>query len=62
MLSPLFNGDKLPIVPKVTLLGNGEFNHLNIILTLPFTCGPKLPLNKRGPNMWNFKHFKWEVE
>ena len=54
MLSPLFNGDKLPILPKVTILGNGKFNHLNIILTLPFTCGPKLPLNKRGPNMWNF--------
>ena len=54
MLSSLFNGDKLPILPKVTLLGNGEFNHLNIILTLPFTYGPKLSLNKRGPNTWDF--------
>ena len=31
---------------KFKLLGNGEFNHLTISLTLPLTCGPKLPLNK----------------
>ena len=39
---------------KLKLLGNGEFNHLTISLTLPLTCGPKLPLNKWGPNKWEF--------
>ena len=39
---------------KFKLSGNGEFNHLTIILTLPLTCGPKLPLNKWGPNKWEF--------
>ena len=29
--------------------GNGEFNHLIIILTPSLVCGPKLPLNKCGP-------------
>ena len=31
---------------KFKLLRNGEFNHLTIILTLPFICRPKLPLSK----------------
>ena len=35
---------------KLKLLGNDEFNHLTIILTLPLTYRPKLPLNKWGPN------------
>ena len=39
---------------KLKLLGNGEFNHLTISLTLSLTCGPKLPLNKWGPNKWEF--------
>ena len=39
---------------KLKLLGNGKFNHLTIILTLPLTCGPKLPLSKWGPNKWEF--------
>ena len=39
---------------KFKLLGNGEFNHLTISLTLPLTCGPKLPLNKWGRNKWEF--------
>ena len=39
---------------KLKLLGNDEFNHLIIILTLPLTCGPKLPLSKWGPNKWEF--------
>ena len=39
---------------KLKLLGNGEFNHLTISLTLPLTCGPKLPLNKWGPNKLEF--------
>ena len=34
---------------KLKLLGNNECNHLTIILTLPLTCGPKLPLNKWSP-------------
>ena len=33
---------------KLKLLGNDEFSHLTINLTLPLTCGPKLPLNKWG--------------
>ena len=41
---------KLTILPKLKLLGNGEFNHLIINLTLPLTCEPKFPLNKWGPN------------
>ena len=36
------------------LLGNDKFNHLTISLTLPLTRGPKLPLNKGGPNKWEF--------
>ena len=39
---------------KFKLSGNGKFNHLTIILTLPLTCGPKLPLNKWRPNKWEF--------
>ena len=39
---------------KLQLLGNGEFNYLTINLTLSLTCGPKLPLNKWGPNKWEF--------
>ena len=39
---------------KLKLLGNSEFNHLTISLTLPLTYGPKLPLNKWGPNKWEF--------
>ena len=39
---------------KLKLLGNSEFNHLTISLTLPLTCGPKLPLDKWGPNKWEF--------
>ena len=39
-------GDKLPFVPKLKLLKNGEFNYLTIILSLPLTYKPKLPLNK----------------
>ena len=35
---------------KFKLLGNDEFNHLTIILTLPLTCWPKFPLNKWGPS------------
>ena len=31
---------------KYKLLGDYEFNHLNIILTLPLTCGLKLFLNE----------------
>jgi len=47
---------------KFKLLRNGEFNHLTINLTLPLTCGPKLPLIKWGPNKWEFNIFKWEIE
>ena len=36
---------------KLKLLGNCEFNHLTIILTLSFTCGPKIPPNKCEPYM-----------
>ena len=39
---------------KLKLLGNGKFNHSTISLTLPLTCGLKLPLNKWGPNKWEF--------
>ena len=39
---------------KLKLLENCEFNHLTIILILPVTCGSKLPLNKWGPNKWEF--------
>ena len=39
---------------KLKLLENCEFNHLTINLTLPLTCGPKLSLNKWGPNKWEF--------
>ena len=35
---------------KFKPLGNFEFNHLTIILTLPLTCGRKFFLNKCGPN------------
>ena len=35
---------------KLKLLRNDEFNHLTISLTLFLTCGPKLSLNKWGPN------------
>lgn len=31
------------------LLRNGEFNNLNIILTLPLICGLIIPLDKRSP-------------
>ena len=41
---------KLPIVPKLKLLGNSKFNHLTIILRLPLTCRPKFPPNKWRPN------------
>ena len=34
--------------PKLNLLGNAGFNHLNIILTL-LMCGPRLTLNLGGP-------------
>ena len=40
---------KYQLSQKLKLLGNGEFNHLTIILTLPLTCGLRLPLNKWGP-------------
>ena len=33
---------------KFKRLGNDEFNYLTIILTLPFICGPRLSLDKRG--------------
>jgi hypothetical protein len=41
---------------KLKLLGNGKFNHLTIILTLPLTYGPRLPLNKLCPTctIFNF--------
>ena len=39
---------------KLKLLENCEFNHLTISLTLPLTCGSKLPFNKWGPNKWEF--------
>jgi hypothetical protein len=38
--------DKLPLVPKIKLIGNGEFTHLTNTLTLPIMCEPRLPLNK----------------
>ena len=40
---------KLSIVPKVKLLENSISNYLAIVLTLPFTCKPKLSLNQWGP-------------
>ena len=49
--STLFN---YRLSQKFKLFGNGEFNHLTISLTLFITCGPKLPLNKVGPNKWEF--------
>ena len=39
---------------KLKLLGHCEFNNLTISLTLPLTCGSKLPFNKWGPNKWEF--------
>ena len=41
---------------KLNLLGNGEFNHLIIILMFPLTCGSRLPLKKLGPTceIFNF--------
>ena len=41
---------------QLKLLGYGEFNHLTNILTLPLTCGLKLPLNEWGPahEIFNF--------
>jgi hypothetical protein len=55
---------KLPLSPKLKLIGNAEFNHLTIILTLLVTCGPKLPLNKWGPtrDIVKFFNLKWEVQ
>ena len=47
---------------KLKLLGYGEFNHLTNILTLPLTCGLRLPLNEWGPTREIFNFFKWEVE
>ena len=44
---------------KLKLLGNSEFNRLTNILTIPLTCGPKLPLNKWGPG-YGFLTFKKE--
>ena len=42
------------MVGLLYFIGNDEFNHLTINLTLPLTCGPKLPLIKWGPNKWEF--------
>ena len=41
---------------KFKLLGNGEVNHLNIILTLSFTYWPRPSLNKWAPKngIFNF--------
>ena len=47
---------------NLNLLGNSEFNHLTISLTLSLTCGPKLPLNKWGSNKWEFNILKLEIE
>ena len=44
---------KLPIVPKLKLLGNSKFNHLTIILRLPLTCRPKFPPISGGPTSGN---------
>jgi hypothetical protein len=34
--------DRLPIISKACADGNGDFNYLIIILTLPLTCEPRL--------------------
>jgi hypothetical protein len=41
---------------KLKLLGYDKFNHLINILTLPLTCGLRLPLNEWGPTreIFNF--------
>lgn len=52
---------KLPIVPKLKLLGNSEFNHLTIILRLPLTCRPKFPPNKWMPNKWEFNMLNYQL-
>ena len=40
----MFNKDKLPLVQKLKILENGEFNHLTIILILPSLVGLDFPL------------------
>jgi len=47
---------------KFKLLENGKFNHLTMILTLPLTYEPKLPINKWGPNNWEFNILNKEVK
>jgi len=52
---------KLLIFPNLKLLGNSEFNHLIIILTLLLTCKLKLPLNKWRPNKWEFNILNYRL-
>ena len=42
---------------KFKQLGNGEVNHLTIILTFLLTCGPSFLLNKWGPTCVSFIFF-----
>lgn len=42
---------------KLKLTGKSKLNHLTIILTFPYKCEPKLPLNKWAPKHEMLKYY-----